>query len=350
MKIANLQVNHLQFQRFGSDFVFPLARQHMNGVAGNVQRAAEIYGRKVFIQYDLSNWTNFTRELIPDLTTNMTILTASPAYARHNGKRVICIWGMGFGEPGGNRPNNPTGTLNLINQLKALGYYVIGGVPHTWRTNEGISIPAYASVYRSCDMIQPWTVGTFTNIPTALAYKTRQQGDLQECNSLGIGYQPVVWPGFAWSNWMANSPRNAIPRQNGTFMWQQFLNCRALNITTPFIAMFDEYDEGTAIAKAAENASMIPTNQYFLPLNADGGDLSSDYYLRMTGDGMKMLRGQIASTPQPSTTHRLPPTSSQNISPSTLSSNMAEYTDMMANMKPSTLMNLFSNMLSLIRL
>lgn len=179
MKIANLQVNHLQFQRFGSDFVFPLARQHMNGVAGNVQRAAEIYGRKVFIQYDLSNWTNFTRELIPDLTTNMTILTASPAYARHNGKRVICIWGMGFGEPGGNRPNNPTGTLNLINQLKALGYYVIGGVPHTWRTNEGISIPAYASVYRSCDMIQPWTVGTFTNIPTALAYKTRQQGDLQ---------------------------------------------------------------------------------------------------------------------------------------------------------------------------
>lgn len=298
-----------KFQRFGSDLVFPLARQQMNGIAGNVQRAAEIYGRKVFIQYDLSNWQNFDRELIPDLTTNMGILTTSPAYARHNGSRVICLWGLGFGEPGGNRPNNPSGTINVINQLKSLGYSVMCGVPYTWRTNDGISLPSYATIYRQCNMIQPWTVGTFNNPQTALDYKARQQADFQLCNSLGIVYQPVVWPGFAWSNWMGG-PRNAVPRLAGRFMWRQFMSLQELNITAPFVAMFDEYDEGTAIAKAAENSSMIPTNQYFLTMNADGVDLSSDFYLRLAQDGMRLVRRQITAAPNgsdtPPTRNRLP--------------------------------------------
>ncbi|XP_055308923.1 uncharacterized protein LOC129572847 [Sitodiplosis mosellana] len=342
-------IETVSFQRFGSDLKFPLARDQMNGVAGNVQRAAERYGRKVFIQYDLSNWANFSTELIPDLNT-MTILTASPAYARHNGKRVICVWGMGFGEPGGNRPNNPTGSLNVINQLKSMGYYIIIGVPYTWRTNDGISLPAYAPVYRATNMIQPWSVGTFNSIPTALAYKSREQGDVQECNRLGIDYQPVIWPGFAWSNWNG-PPRNAIPRLNGTFMWRQFMNCQESNITSVFVAMFDEYDEGTAIAKAAEDASMIPTNQYFLPLNADGGNLSSDFYLRLVGDGMKLLRKQITTSPNPPYT---PPTPQRTSPNNPANNNRADrfqpFIDMMDQMTPSRLMSLFSTWLTMLGL
>ncbi len=34
--------------------------------------------------------------------------------------------------------------------------------------------------------------------------------------------------------------------------------------------MFDEFDEATAIAKAAKDRRMIPTDQYFLTLDADG--------------------------------------------------------------------------------
>lgn len=323
----------------------------MNGIAGNVQRAAETYGRKVFIQYDLSNWANFATELIPDLNTNMTILTASPAYARHNGRRVICIWGLGFGEPGGNRPNNPTGALNVINQLKSMGYYVIAGVPYTWRTNDGISRQSYAPVYRACNMIQPWTVGTYSNIQGVLDYKNRQSADLQECQNLGIDYQPVIFPGFAWSNWMANSPRNVVPRNNGTFFWRQAMNLYELNITNPFVAMLDEYDEGTAIGKAAEDASMIPTNQYFLHLGVDGGSLSSDFYLREAEDIMRLLRHQIPASTNPPTPHRLPtnnPTinTNANSNPSTSASNVGQrFSDMMNSMTPSGLMTLFSNIL-----
>ena len=57
--------------------------------------------------------------------------------------------------------------------------------------------------------------------------------------------------------------------------------------------MFDEYDEGTAIAKAAETADMIPTDHYFLTLDADGVRVSSDFYLRLVHDGAQMMKGQI---------------------------------------------------------
>ena len=60
------------------------------------------------------------------------------------------------------------------------------------------------------------------------------------------------------------------------------------------IAMFDEYDEGTAMGPAAEDASMIPTDQYFLTLDADGEQLSSDFYLRLAGAATRMLHGEAA--------------------------------------------------------
>lgn len=63
---------------------------------------------------------------------------------------------------------------------------------------------------------------------------------------------------------------------------------------TGYVAMFDEYDEGTAIAKAAKDTSMISEDQYFLTLDADDIHCSSDFYLRLTGDGVKMIKGQIA--------------------------------------------------------
>jgi len=67
--------------------------------------------------------------------------------------------------------------------------------------------------------------------------------------------------------------------------------------------MFDEYDEATAIAKAAENSSMIPTNQYFLTLDADGVKVSSDFYLRLTQDGAKMIKKEAALQENHPTAH-----------------------------------------------
>ncbi|MCK7529576.1 MAG: hypothetical protein MZV63_00220 [Marinilabiliales bacterium] len=57
-----------------------------------------------------------------------------------------------------------------------------------------------------------------------------------------------------------------------------------------YFAMFDEYDEGTAIMKASTDWSMIPTNQYFVTLSADGIWVSSDFYLRVAGAATAMVK------------------------------------------------------------
>ncbi len=48
----------------------------------------------------------------------------------------------------------------------------------------------------------------------------------------------------------------------------------------------------------------MPTNSGFLALDEDGTACSADYYLRLTGDGGRMLKGQIALT----ATRPTPPT------------------------------------------
>jgi hypothetical protein len=58
----------------------------------------------------------------------------------------------------------------------------------------------------------------------------------------------------------------------------------------------DEYDEGTALMKAATDWSMIPTNQYFLTTSADGTWCSSDFQLRVAGAAIEMLKGTRAVT------------------------------------------------------
>jgi len=60
--------------------------------------------------------------------------------------------------------------------------------------------------------------------------------------------------------------------------------------------MYDEYNEGNQIAKTAATSASIPSGSNFLTLDEDGTKCSSDYYLRLTADGGKMLRKQIPLT------------------------------------------------------
>ncbi|MFC4591078.1 galactose-binding domain-containing protein, partial [Sphaerisporangium corydalis] len=81
------------------------------------------------------------------------------------------------------------------------------------------------------------------------------------------------------------------------FMWRQFYNMTRLGAQAIYISMFDEYNEGNQIAKTAETLNTVPTNSGMLALDEDGTPCSSDYYLRLTSDGGKMLKGQIPLTP-----------------------------------------------------
>ncbi|SEM76241.1 hypothetical protein SAMN05216436_107110 [bacterium A37T11] len=272
-------------QRFGAEFGDYVFKNHRDSILSKVKTAAEHAGVKFYVMYDMSGWTDFQTALKDDWTNTVVgnlNVTSSAAYARQDGKPVVCIWGFGVG---GN-PGNASAYADVISWFKQHGCYVIIGVDRSWRTDA-----SNYSAFITADMISPWTVGSYKyDVEIDDYYTNRVSKDLDSCNAHGVSFQPVIFPGFAWSNWR-DSPQNDFPRKHGDFMWRQFAKIRENNIPNVYIAMFDEYNEGTAIAKAAEDASMIPTDHYFLTLDADGVHCSSDFYLRLTNDGGKMIKG-----------------------------------------------------------
>ncbi|MET7552093.1 discoidin domain-containing protein [Streptomyces sp. NPDC005078] len=256
-----------------------------DGMAAKVRSSAEAHGVKFYIMYDVSNWWNMQSEIKTDWTTKMSAHTSSSAYARQNGKPVVCIWGFGFNDD--NHPFSVDACLDVINWFKGQGCYVIGGVPREWRTGGAGTKTGYMDVYHAFNMISPWMVGAIGSAAESdNAYNTYTVGDEADCVAHGMDYQPCVLPGDV----------SGRQRAHGDFMWRQFYNmCRA-GVQGIYISMFDEFNEGNQIAKTAETQASVPTDSGFLALDEDGTFCSSDYYLRLTGDGGRMLKGQIALT------------------------------------------------------
>jgi hypothetical protein len=287
---VDVQFNWMQ--QNGID-VAALQRFNPNGIEGpvrdaitaKVKVAAEKHGRKFYIMYDVSGWTNMQSELKSDWTNKMKTYTSSTAYAKQNGKPVVCIWGFGFSD---NNHTWPSATcVEVIKWFKDQGCYVIGGVPTHWRDQNSDSRPAFIETYKAFDMLSPWMVGRIGKIIDAdNFYANVNSLDLSFCKTNGIDYQPCVLPGDL-------SQRQRV---HGDFMWRQFYNMTRLKVQGIYISMFDEYNEGNQIAKTAEDASMAPAGGVFVTLDEDGTACSSDYYLRLTGDGGKMFRGEIPLT------------------------------------------------------
>ncbi len=273
-----------------------------------IKEAAEANGRIFYICYDISstgmeaNWDDIIKfDWVYNVEQNNN-LTASPAYAKVGNKPVVQLWGPGFT---GKHPGTAAETIALIQFLKSRGCYVIGGTPTYWRTNErdakGPSQPLLADqesfelVYPEYNMISPWMPGRFKDNAGADSQVSRMSADKTYCDTRNIKYMPVIFPGFAWSQWNAGAVNDA-PRNGGEFMWRQAYNIKNLGVNSMYFAMFDEYDEGTAIMKNATDWSMIPTDQYFLTSSADGIWCSSDFQLRVAGAAVEMLKGTKAKT------------------------------------------------------
>jgi hypothetical protein len=253
-----------------------------DAMAAKVRTAAETYGRKFYIMYDVTGWTTMQSEIKADWTAKMSVYTASSAYARQNGKPVVCIWGFGLNDP--NHPWDPGTCLDVVNWFKGQGCYVIGGVAREWRSDTR----GFLDVYHAFDMLSPWMVGAIGDANGSdWMYQNINVPDMADCTAHGIDYQPCVLPGDA-----------SIPgqRAHGDFMWRQFYNMVRVGAQGIYISMFDEYNEGNQIAKTAETTAMVPAGSGLLGLDEDGTACSSDYYLRLTGDGGRMLKGQLALT------------------------------------------------------
>ncbi|MFE4537362.1 glycoside hydrolase family 71/99-like protein [Streptomyces scopuliridis] len=256
-----------------------------DAMAQKVRQAAEANGRKFYIMYDVTGWTSMQSQIKEDWTSKMRAHTASGAYAKQNGKPVVCIWGFGFNDPG--RPFEPAPCKEVVEWFKAQGCYVIGGVPTHWRNSTDDSRPGFQDVYHAFHMISPWMVGRIGSVAdTDRFFRDVNTPDQADCNAHGIDYQPCVLPGDLQER----------HRAHGDFMWRQFYNMVRVGAQGIYISMFDEFNEGNQIAKTAENGAQVPSGSGIWALDEDGTSCSSDYYLRLTGDGGRMLKGQIGLT------------------------------------------------------
>lgn len=264
-----------------------------------MKEAAEKYDRLFYMGYDMSGIGGAGLAGIKRLQSDFVLnvekkYVTSPNYAQIDGKPVVSLWGFQGSEF--NRYPNTENALILIDWFHDRGYYVIGGCPdNNWAKDTS----DYAEVYRRIDMITPWTVGRYGNGNAEEYLDDKYKQDREYIDAFNAenpdtpkSYMPTIFPGFSWANW-ATGPHNGIPRLAGEFMWTQARLARKYGFTSSFIAMFDEYDEGTSVAKMAEDSMSIPSDQYFVTGAADGKWLSSDFYLRATAAVAKLLRKEI---------------------------------------------------------
>ncbi len=301
------EIDGIALQRFIGETFDGVFKLNRDSITARVKRSSETHQRIFYLMYDISGMdvTKFD-SIKTDWANNMVAklnIISSPYYVHQNSKPVVCLWGFGFTD----RPGNAAQCLDVINWFKANGCFVIGGVPTNWRTSSGDSKAGFSSVYNAYDMISPWSVGRFGNNTEVDNFKTNYLiPDLAYCNTNNILYQPVIFPGFAWSNWNGGT-QNMISRNKGEFLWRQVYNIKQTGISNGYIAMFDEYDEGTAIAKMADSYYSIPGNQYFLTSSADGTYISNDFYLRLTGKATKVIKGTDPNTTNVTTPYSVGP-------------------------------------------
>lgn len=268
-------------------------------VLGHVRAAATATGRVWALSYDIAGLpterifdvlTNDWRKLVDDKVPQ------DLRYLHQGGRPVVQIWGFYYQ----NRSNLMTAELanKLIDFFKAPGpcsAYLVGGGDWDWRHNPD---PAWQALYRRFDAYAPWNVGNYYPDAAGAKHASTQTwaDDQRDCAARGALWLPVVYPGFSWDNLQQKPPGStAIPRRGGRFFWEQFHELAKLKADSVYVAMFDEVDEGTAIFKVT---STPPREGHFVGYEG----LPSDWYLRLVGEGAKMLRGQrpvTATMPAP---------------------------------------------------
>jgi hypothetical protein len=243
--------------------------------------AAEKQGRGLVVMYDLSGLRRGAmeavmrdwRHVVDDLKVR-----ASRAYQYHHDKPVVIVWGVGFND---GRDYTLDECAALIRYLKEDPRYggntVVVGVPSYWReqVNDAVRDPQLHDVLRLADILSPWTPGRYSDLAGVRRHaESFWAPDRTWCTEHGLGYMPVVFPGFSWRNLKGVS--GGIDRLDGRFLWEQYRELANRGFTMIYQAMFDEMDEGTQIFKVTSDP---PTGAELLSY----APLPSDYYLRLMG-------------------------------------------------------------------
>jgi hypothetical protein len=313
--MAQNHVGAVALQRFVTELQVDSHVRRVDNVLANVLSASQKYGVPFFISYDVSGAdpntvTQVIRADLKHLMAQFDVANAS-TYLHTNGKPVLQVWGFGIID----HPGTPAQAASLLDDLKSgsAGFpssIVVGGVASHWRTldQDSQSDPEWLSVYLSFDVLSPWTVGRYASDQEAMSYYAEVTApDLSLTKAKGIGYLPVIFPGFSWRNLMTvrREPSmailNQIPRSCGDFLRTQAHLLAQQGVGGTYLAMFDELDEATAMVPAVTQYSQLPEGAEGVYLDIDGCQLASDAYTKMIGEIAQSFSSQsiLASTTLP---------------------------------------------------
>jgi hypothetical protein len=212
------------------------------------------------------------------------------AYLHVNGKPLVAIWGVGFSDDRNYSLEKTEWFIRLLKHNPEWGgMSIMLGVPYYWREqqHDAVTDPQLHAVLKLADVISPWSVGRYRGgQDDPVKIMTHQQSDRVWCEQQGIDYLPVLWPGFSWQN-LKGEAASHVPREGGRFLWRQFQATAMSGARSAYIAMFDEIDEGTAIFKCTNDPPLGKST--FRTYE----NLPSDHYLWLTGEGGRLLRGEL---------------------------------------------------------
>ena len=262
-------------QRFISSANSAPKMNHKDTVTRHVMEGCETYGRVFAIMYDgiaervediKADWMH----LVDDID-----VTGTDRYLNHRGLPLVALWGYTVREEA-----TVDQLVELIDWFKnnsdpRYRASLLLGVAWDWY-DRGYT---WTNAFQDVEVISPWFSGS-TDYDRGQAW----------CDEHNVDFLPVVHPGFSWHN-LYGDTKNATPREGGNYFWNEVNEVVSKNAKSVYIAMFDEVDEGTAMFKLAEDDEMIPQEGYWLPLDEDGYDLPSDWYLRAAGLATEVVRG-----------------------------------------------------------
>ncbi|APR83195.1 xylosidase/arabinosidase [Minicystis rosea] len=255
-------------------------------VLSHVRAAANLTGRTFYVEYDMSGTPE--ADLVPTITRDWRYLvdtmkiTSDPRYQKHGGVPVIGIFG--FYEE---RFSAATAhaILDIFKDAGPYQAFVAGA--GAWYWNVMPYSNAWKDVIYRMGSWQPWNTGNSGGKPGDVPNTAYWAADKAALAAHGVMYQPQIYPGGSDFN-RSHKPwgPSTEDRIQGGFLWSQIAAATTLGASSVFLGMFDEIDEGTQIFKVSQAP---PTEANF----RDYQGLPSDAYLCFTGQGTKMIRGEI---------------------------------------------------------
>ena len=337
-------VDGVFMQRFVSQITDNAALSHSNKVLESAMMASNEYARAISIMYDMVGMNAGTSvDVVLDdarqLAQKYNLMERSAGqryYLYHNGNPLIGLVSVGQNSA----PYTVAQAQAIVDGLQEMGFSIMLGVPAYWRSANGdgdvVNDPKIIELIKDVDIIMPWFVGAYdydgTVKTTPLGsfenfFDKRIIDDFNAADDYRVDFCPLVFPGFSDRN--MHPDHSVYDRHSGDFYWQQIYKFINQGAKMLYIAMFDEIDEGTAIYKCLrknEVPSNVYSDDYYVvfengayrrsdePVSvSEGGwcktarelgvtfngienDLESDYYLRLTGEAGKILKGQAELT------------------------------------------------------